>query len=147
MLTIPVVGDSDYKHSRISLFVVFIFLQKDFKPNWTRWLEVERLAKEDLRDLAIKRHCTQWGQSYSSHQLSDPPTWLRKANQNAFFPNFVTLWTFVLMLSSVRGDCQSINDTFSLGPFLFKATRYNKPANAHTLAGTSWRINSRQECL
>ena len=50
MLTIPVVGDSDYKHNTISLFVVVIFLQKDFKPNWTWWLEVERLAEEDLRD-------------------------------------------------------------------------------------------------
>ena len=96
--------------------------------------------------LAIKRHCTQLNVLYNtSTEWSSHLT--KKGKSDCFFPNFVTLWTFVLMLSSVRGDCQSINDTFSLGPFLFRATRYNKPANAHTLAGTSWRINSRQECV
>ena len=91
MLTIPVVGDSDYKHSRISLFVVFIFLQKDFKPNWTWWLKVERLAEEDLRDLAIKKTLYTMGAILFNTSTEWSTHLTKKGKSDCFFPNFVTL--------------------------------------------------------
>ena len=54
---------------------------------------------------------------------------------------------FVPSLSSVRHNSQSNNDVLWSGSFLFIHAMYNNRANACTLAGTWWRIISRQECV